>query len=92
MANEITLKSGKRLSPNCGFIGLNQKFQVSEGYDDVWVADYIDEEMNNYLTPEERLEVCELMVQRWTDYKNQVQGELSYAKRFGVNEGNEMQR
>ncbi len=75
----IKLRSGKELDPNRGFIGLSDKFEISEGYDseiyryahrtDFGYEEDEDPANNSLLTDEECVELCDYMIARWNEFK-----------------------
>ena len=65
--NLIFETTGRETGGNCGFIGLNQKGEVSGGYDQI----LFDEWDSKPLTPEERAELSDFMVEQWKKFKQQ---------------------
>jgi hypothetical protein len=64
--NRIIFLTGKRIYSNNGIIGLSPKLEVTEGYDgDIEIED---------LTKEERLELAEYMLKKWTEFRNTIGG------------------
>ena len=60
--DRITLPSGKSFHANHGLVGINSKLEVSEGYDGM-LDDY-----DNYLSPQERRELSEYMIDLWRKF------------------------
>lgn len=81
----LTLKNGKKIYCNLGIIGLDPKpeegeWTISQGYDGgVPYATYSqywgkgDEEFLDYITKAEMLEICDIMIARWNEFKNYVE-------------------
>lgn len=74
---EIKLNSGNIIDPYCGIIGISlckdkigeESYivnQLTEGYDG-----YLGE-FNSKLTKEDRIEIADLMIARWTEYKESL--------------------
>lgn len=63
--DEIKFSTGKTIYANCGYVGISfddeYGYSVSEGYDG-GIAD-------NELTRAERMELADLMIGLWSDYK-----------------------
>lgn len=57
--------TGKKLRVNCGYIGLNPFFEVSEGYDGG-----LDE--FNY-TKSEAIEMADYMIELWKEFKKRAE-------------------
>lgn len=81
--NTLTLSSGKILQVNCGFVGLNPAFEISEGYDGPINKFEEESQWNETLTPEdswtitrtEQIELCNIMLTRWQTFKNKLEKE-----------------
>lgn len=61
----ITLSSGRKIEANLRIIGIDDKGVVSEGYD----GGVNDGEF----TAAERIELADLMIARWADYKRRAE-------------------
>jgi hypothetical protein len=65
----ITLSTGTVLTPNAGYVGINDELRVCEGYDnDIHPQlrqDWMDDEDGPFLTPTEQIELGLLMIERW---------------------------
>lgn len=64
---KVKLPSGRLIDANEGIIGIDAAGRAFEGYDGFL------ESMGNeasYLTPEERRELADLMIERWNMYKS----------------------
>jgi hypothetical protein len=76
MSAKITLRNGKVLEPNGGVIGLNNgpDFQIHEGWDGAYQVFDPDDIYNpaDILTIVEAIEVCDLMIARWQEYKRSL--------------------
>ncbi len=84
----LKLKNGKEIYANCGIIGLGPKpeeeyerWSPTEGYDggfpNVTYSEYFDGDLNyTHLTKNEMLEVCDIMIERWQDFKKYVNGQI----------------
>jgi hypothetical protein len=64
---------------NCGYIGINDELEISEGYDGVFPeaqpgyqsqGDWDD----GPLSKEDMLKLADLMIWRWTRYRKAVEG------------------
>ena len=66
----------ERIDPNRGFIGINHKLEVAEGYGSrIWAAsvDQNDRDSTNTeLSNEELIEMADEMIRRWTEYRKRV--------------------
>lgn len=65
------LSTGRHIYANVGYIGINDKLEVSEGYDStVRLFDKAEEwDHHEQLTPEEQVEVCDYMIELWAKRK-----------------------
>lgn len=69
MQEEIKLRSGRVLTPNCGILGLERRadrWYITEGYDNL--ADYDSSWGETYeaqLTDSEREQIAAMMISRW---------------------------
>lgn len=71
----FTLKSGRTISCNKGLISVSENGTLFEGYDSHLRADYqegVEDDMGRTpdFTKEEAREIAEMMVQRWTLYRD----------------------
>lgn len=66
---KLILASRKEIDANRGFIGLNPDGDISEGYDGYLHMVGNDPEDYSYLTIEERKEIADIMISRWTKFK-----------------------
>jgi hypothetical protein len=69
----IVLSSGKVIEASAGVIGLDHKGGVFHGYDGRLVDPDIDSEDEPLLTTDEKIELAELMIERWTAFRRSVQ-------------------
>lgn len=71
--SEIKLKNGKVISPNGGYIGINEKLDISQGYDNVFITEdsewYADDDSSDKVSNEELKELCDIMIDRWIGLK-----------------------
>lgn len=77
----MRLSTGKEIYANGDIFGLGRDGQITEGYDCIIdYGDYSDEDSR--LTDQERLEVCDAMILRWSAYRgkvaSQIQSQSSY--------------
>lgn len=80
MDGKIKFSTGKEIDPNSGFVGLNELFEISEGYDgqysrydlikDNW--EWVKPEDQNTLTVAEQLELCAIMIARWRSFEASI--------------------
>lgn len=73
MNDYVKLKSGRKIYANGNFISINDKLEIAEGWDGglplaPFEDDYDYDE--DHFTKEEAIELAELMIERWTKYKN----------------------
>lgn len=90
MTHNLKLKNGKIISINGGIIGLgikpddygNNRWSPSEGwdagfpkatYDEYFYKDELEYE---HLTKAEMLEVCDVMIARWNEFKSYVEQQI----------------
>jgi hypothetical protein len=73
----IKFASGKEIAPPFGIIGLDQNGVVFGGYDnrifDRSYQDYFDDAPE--LSPDEQIELANLMIERWQLFKKCAQAE-----------------
>ena len=74
MGDDIILKSGKIIKPNGGFVSINQNLDIAEGWDGgmplIPTDDYYDEDKYaEKLTKEETLELADIMINRWQQFR-----------------------
>lgn len=62
---EYEFTTGTKLRANCGYIGLNPFFTISEGYDGEMDAD-------NF-TRLEMIEMAEYMIELWREFKKRAE-------------------
>lgn len=74
----VTFDTGKKVDVNCGIVGLSPDLSVYAGYDNSWFIpdpyywddeDKADPQSNHYLTPSERIELADHMIEQWTRFK-----------------------
>ena len=71
----IVLPSGKTLDAFCGIVGIDADLNVTEGYESglrQWVNDTDPRWREAYpelLTAGEQIELCDLLIDRWTRLK-----------------------
>lgn len=61
---KLIFESGREIDPYCGFVGINEDGEISEGYDDTYTIGrkpYI----YNSLSKQEASELAEFMIERW---------------------------
>lgn len=63
----MKLSSGREFEPNGGYIGINERMEVCEGYDDGLSGDY--DFSDEPWKPSERVELAEFMIKRWQEYR-----------------------
>jgi hypothetical protein len=71
--DRIVFSTGRSVSPNRGIVGLSPELEVFEGYDGQLEADGAwehDMRPRSDLTPVERSELAELMIERWQRYRD----------------------
>lgn len=56
----VTFSSGRAIKPNLGIVGIGPDGDVTEGYDNGLMLE---------LTADERCELADLMITRWTAFK-----------------------
>lgn len=59
--DHVSLPSGRKFYANCLIVGIDDEGGVFEGYDG-GVSD-------DKFTPAERIDLADMMIARWTDYK-----------------------
>ncbi len=73
MSDEIILKSGKKIYAHRNIVGIDDKLELSQGYDGGMPAtpncDYYADMDDNILTKEETLELADLMINRWQQFR-----------------------
>lgn len=70
--DNLKLKSGRELYANLGFIAINEKLDIAEGYDGglPLAPNHSDYEFDeDKLTKEEALELADIMIDRWNRFK-----------------------
>lgn len=68
MSNEIVLKTGRRFYANRLIVGIDDKLEISEGYDGgIYTSDFCDPE-NNW-SKEDRIALADMMIDRWKRFK-----------------------
>lgn len=73
--DKIVLKSGFELYANCGFVSINEKLEIAEGYDGGFpLAQYEEYYDPDYPGPskEDMLELADLIIERWNKFKEKV--------------------
>lgn len=69
--DDVIFSTGKRMSANCGVIGISPKGGVTEGWDggffDPEAAAKWDEDPE--LTPSECVELADYMIERWQEFR-----------------------
>lgn len=84
MSEQLKLFTGKIIDATEGIIGLGigPKFELGSGADDTLYEfeeneyeGYPESDNIAYLTRQERLELCEIMIARWQAYKTKVEAE-----------------
>ena len=63
--DHITLPSGRKFYANNLIVGIDDQGRISEGYD----GGVSDDEF----TAAERIELADLMIERWTEYKRRAE-------------------
>lgn len=77
------LKSGKLIYANHGIISLTPKdnpvdgCRLTEGYDSPIFLNRLgdDNEYVRYYSKDDILEMCDMMIKRWEDYKKEIENE-----------------
>jgi len=68
LRNEYIFTSGRRMSANCGIVGIDPDLKLSEGYDgDVEYPTLDTDEFS--LTAEDMHELADMMIARWQAFK-----------------------
>jgi hypothetical protein len=70
---EIVLLTGKRIIANRGIIGLSPQLDVTEGYDGTIESSEMAEWAPE-LTRGERIELADIMIERWERYRRRNVG------------------
>ena len=68
----LKLKSGRKLYINCGFVSINENLDIAEGYDSELPRAPNDPDYeydDKRLTKEEAIELANIMINRWTEFK-----------------------
>lgn len=65
----MKLSTGKEVYANFNIFGLTPDGQLTEGYDTFMYEDFDDEDRKDRLTPEEKSEIADEMIKRWTAYR-----------------------
>ncbi len=85
----VTLKSGREIDANRGLIGIDEDGEVASGYDerlsefDQVMSDNLksliedDPQFYKRATPAERIELADIMIERWIKYKQVALVELA---------------
>lgn len=60
---EMVWNNGRRSYANCGIIGIDDKGEISYGYDGGFPS-------GEPLSQEERVELADYMIEQWTKFKN----------------------
>lgn len=71
----IKLKTGRVMEPSFGVIGISKGLGVYEGYDNDlrdWNEDVACMQDREALSPGEKIEVCDIMIDRWTRLRAQL--------------------
>lgn len=75
---KIQLKSGRSIFASEGIIGISPELKPTEGYDgtlegaELTCPEHRDPEEWEPLTREERLELAEIMIERWKEYRDKA--------------------
>lgn len=77
MNDGLTLSNGRHFYANCGIIGIDAECEsISEGYDGsiAHISDIHKEpgEFDKPATREEMIEIADIMIKRWTDFKGKL--------------------
>lgn len=64
-----TLTTGRRVYANRGILGIDEQGSVSEGYDGGVELERDWDDTFQSWTPEERTELADEMIRRWTRFK-----------------------
>jgi hypothetical protein len=70
--DEIILSDGKKIFCNNGYIGIDDGFCVCQGYDGhVYIKgdEFINDKKDLRLNKDELLELSDIMIKRWQDFK-----------------------
>lgn len=65
----ITLPSGREIGANRRIIGIDDRGAVFEGYDGG-----VDSPEGRGLTDAQRIELADIMIARWTEFKRRAEG------------------
>lgn len=72
----VIFSSGRRRDANCGIIGLSPDLHVTGGYDQGFYTPLQEGmppgDQSNALTPSERIELADYMIEQWQRFKNAV--------------------
>jgi hypothetical protein len=79
--DSLKLKSGREIYANHGIIGLapddDEYFDLTEGYDSqISTGDWDDNGKYTQWPKEDIVEICDIMIERWTKFKEKVQNGL----------------
>jgi len=72
----MKLKTGFEFDANGSIVGIDDEGNIFEGYDGS-LGTFWNEELDSYIPwpIEDRLALAQLMIERWTNYKDKVQAE-----------------
>jgi len=70
----VTFSTGKERYANCGIIGLAPDGEVTQGSDGGFWAREEAEYRDDPLTPAERLELADYMIERWKMFRDSALG------------------
>lgn len=67
---QMIFSTGKRRSANGGILGLTTEYEVTEGYDGTFWSRVESEWTDEPLTPAERVELADYMLERWQTFRD----------------------
>ena len=70
----VIFSTGTKRYANNGIIGLGPDYNVSEGYDGGFWAPCESEYRESELTPAERIELADYMIERWKTFRDMAFG------------------
>lgn len=67
--DDLVFSTGKRLDANNGFVGINEKLEICEGYDAMILSNgtYGHGWLRRRLTQDELEELCGYMIDLWSE-------------------------
>lgn len=72
MSDDIILPSKKVLYANCGIVGIDDEGHITQGYDGNLATKDFEEEYLE-LSDDDLNYIANLMIERWTFFKNNIQ-------------------